>query len=93
MKNIDIFTKNYPHLDLHGEYTSTIYTLIDEFITDNLKLGNRYLVIIHGKNDHGRGRYILKNKLYEILKDDKRVVDYKLLSNLGSSLIEIKLDK
>ncbi len=93
MKNIDIFTKNYPHLDLHGEYQSMIYTLVTEFINDNIKMGNKYLVIIHGKNDHGRGRYILKNKLYEILKEDKRIISYKLLPNLGSSLIEINLDK
>lgn len=60
-----------------------IYTLVTEFINDNIKMGNKYLVIIHGKNDHGRGRYILKNKLYEILKEDKRIVSYKLLPNLG----------
>lgn len=87
MKNIDIFTDFYPHLDLHGEYQTTIFTLVDEFIRDNKKLHQAFIVIIHGK-----GEYKLKDKLFEILARDKRVKNYKLLPNLGSTLVELILD-
>lgn len=40
MKRIDPFTYNLPSLDLHGEYITTIFFLISDFIADNIKLKN-----------------------------------------------------
>ena len=82
-KFIDI----YPTLDLHGEYSDTIYYLIDGFIKDNIKLGNNIIVIVHGK-----GSGVLKEKTHEILNSDKRVIQYQLSAdNPGATIIEINV--
>ena len=46
----------YPSIDLHGEAAITAYTVVEEFINDNIHLGHEYILIIHGK---GTGK--LKN--------------------------------
>lgn len=81
-KFIDI----YPTLDLHGEFSDTIYYLIDSFIKDNSKLGNNIVVIVHGK-----GSGILKEKTHEILSKYQGVVQYALsIDNPGATIVEIK---
>ena len=82
-----IYWNYYPKIDLHGEYTTTSYTLVHNFISDQVKLRNSYLVIIHGK---GSGK--LKQKVHEILKDDKRVLEFHLdPDNLGQTLVHINV--
>ena len=56
------FIDLYPILDLHGEFSDTILLLINDFISDNVKLGNNIVVIMHGK-----GSGILKKRTHEIL--------------------------
>ncbi len=63
--------KNYPSLDVHGETRDTIYTVLKEFIDDNLKLGNEVVVIIHGK-----GKGILKKEIHLYLKKMKGVLNF-----------------
>lgn len=82
-----IYWNYYPKIDLHGEYAVTAYTVVHDFISDQIKLKNPYLVIIHGK---GSGK--LKNEVHEILKKDKRVLEYHLdPSNLGQTLVHINV--
>ena len=87
MKSYDIFLNIYPQLDLHGEYTTTIKTLVDNFINDNIILKNEKIVIIHGK-----GTGALKKELHSILKDHKKVSSFHLNTNLGSTTVSLFID-
>ena len=88
MQNLNnLFINIYPSLDLHGEFSDTIAYLINDFINDNVKLGNKIIVIIHGK-----GEGILKEKTEEILKNHKLVNSYALsVDNPGATIVELKV--
>ena len=89
MPNDDLFIKNYPSLDLHGETRFTMIAPLDSFINDNLKLKNRNIVIIHGK-----GEGVLKRETHEYLKKDKRIKSfYQGMYNEGCTICELNLDK
>lgn len=82
-----IFTNNLPTIDLHGldrEYASL---KINEFISDNKKMGNDIVVIIHGI-----GSGILKKQTDMTLKNNNDVIDFKLFyNNIGMTLVKIKI--
>ncbi len=79
----------YPSIDMHGEYTTTAYTVVDSFIKDNKKLRNKYVVIVHGK-----GSGALKKEVHKILKSHPLVKSFQLDGfNLGQTIVEIKLDR
>lgn len=78
---------NLPKLDLHGENVGMVYPLLNEFINDNLKLKNRYLIVIHGKSTN-----ILTKEVHRLLKKDKRIKTYQLDNwNLGETIIELAI--
>ena len=77
----------YPSIDLHGEFAVTAYTVVHEFISDQIKLKNEYVLIIHGK---GSGK--LKEDEHHILKNDKRVKKFQLDgSNTGQTIVQLKI--
>ena len=77
----------YPSIDLHGEFAVTAYTVVHEFISDQIKLKNEYVLIIHGK---GSGK--LKEDVHHILKNDKRVKKFQLDgSNTGQTIVQLKI--
>ena len=77
---------NIPTLDLHGENKDTARILINEFISDNIKLGNKKILIIHGI-----GKGILKKETHELLRKDCRIEKFYVdFFNLGSTVVEIK---
>ncbi len=77
----------YPSLDVHGETRDTIYTVITEFIRDNIKLKNPIIVIVHGK-----GQGILKQEIHFYLKRMKEVKNYHLhYWNQGITIVELKI--
>lgn len=81
------FWSYYPTIDLHGEFAVTAYTIVNEFITDQIKLRQEYIAIVHGK-----GTGILKDEVHRILKEDKRVLNYHLdPGNLGQTLVHLKI--
>ena len=83
-----IYWNYYPKIDLHGEFSVTAYTIVHDFLTDQIKLRNPYVVIIHGK---GSGK--LKNEVHKILSKDKRVVEFHLdPDNLGQTLVHLKVE-
>ncbi len=87
--NDDLFTKNYPSIDLHGETRYTMIAPLNIFIDDNIKLKNKNVTIIHG-----RGNGILKQTTHEFLKKDKRVIDFYVgFFNPGCTIVELKVDK
>ncbi len=76
----------YPKIDVHGETTETVVFVVQDFIKDNYKMKNKYIVVIHGK-----GSGALKRKVHEIVKQDKLVANYELdAMNIGQTLIELK---
>ena len=81
-KFIDI----YPSIDLHGEVSDSVPFLVNDFINDNVKLGKKIVVIVHGK-----GEGILKDKVKEVLKTNKNVIQFQLSAdNPGATIVEIK---
>jgi len=85
----DILTSKSPRLDVHGETYDSVSLYVTQFIIDNVKLKNRVIAIVHGK-----GEGILKNRVHELLKKDKRVVKYYLNNwNIGETIIELNIDK
>ncbi len=80
-----ILYKNLPTLDLHGEDRFSAIILTDEFINDNLKLGNNLIIIVHGI-----GEGILKKEIHKYLKTKKEVIDYKIdMYNKGATIVEL----
>ena len=77
---------NLPSLDLHGENRQTAKILINEFILDNLKLGNHKIIIIHGI-----GTGVLKKEVSEILKKNKNISNYYVdFMNPGCTIVDVK---
>ena len=62
------FYNNLPTIDLHGETKDISKILVKDFIYDNYKLKNEYVVLIHGI-----GKGIVKKSIYEELKINKYV--------------------
>ncbi len=77
---------NFRVLDLHGEHREIVKILVNDFITDAIKLNIAEVVIIHGK-----GKGILKKELREVLKQDKRVLESKVnFFNDGETIVKLR---
>lgn len=81
-----MITSKTPKLDLHGEITSMVEVLVNEFINVN-KLSGIKEVIIHGKSTN-----ILTEEVHKVLKKNKDVSKYyKNNWNLGETIVEINI--
>ncbi len=81
----DIFLKCYPHLDLHGCDRETAVMMVNDFINENILLGNENAVIIHGI-----GQGILKKSIHDYLKQNKKIKTFKRDNfNPGITIIKI----
>lgn len=84
-----IFINNLPTLDLHGFDRQTAKVAIDDFINDNIKMKNNFIVIIHGI-----GSGILKETTQKTLAINKKVIEYKIYPfNVGCTIAKIDLTK
>lgn len=82
----DVFIDNIPSLDLHGEFRFSARVLVKEFIYDNYVLKNKKILIIHGI-----GTGAIKEEVYDVLKNDKRVESYHLNHyNQGCTIVYLK---
>ena len=73
-------------LDIHGEDRIGAKIRILAFLSDNYKLGNKEIAIIHGI-----GKEILKKEVLDILRHDKRVEEYNVdMFNEGCTLVRLK---
>lgn len=80
-----VLYKNLPTLDLHGEDRIGANVKVLSFINDNYKLKNKLLIIIHGK-----GKGILKEEVFNVLKHNRFVKAYKLdIFNNGTTIVEL----
>lgn len=84
-----IFIDNLPTLDLHGFDRQTAKVAIDDFINDNIKMKNSFIVIVHGI-----GSGILKDTTQKTLAINKKVIEYKIYPfNVGCTIAKIDLTK
>lgn len=82
-----MITSKTPKLDLHGEIVAMVEVLVTEFINDNKKMGNEYIIIIHGKSTN-----ILTNEVGRVLKNNKDVLEFRRNNwNLGETIVKLKI--
>ncbi len=82
----DMFLNRFPHLDLHGYDREYARMLTNDFIEENIILKNDIIVIIHG---HGDG--IVRNSVYETLKENKNVTNFRInIFNDGETIVYLK---
>ena len=82
---IQMITRKTPKLDLHGEEAALVFALVNEFINDNFKMGNKELVIIHGKSTN-----ILTKEVHCVLKNHNLVKKYFLNNwNIGETIVHL----
>jgi len=86
MKEIhDPFIKLCPQIDLHGYDVESALLSVDDFIRDNITLGNNKIVIIHGN-----GTGVLKKAIRIHLNKLKVVTSYKgHFFNEGITIVKI----
>ncbi len=83
----NLYTKNSPHLDLHGETLATLDYIVESFLNDNVKMRNKYVAIIHGWNGK-----VLKKRVHEILRSNKKVKTFYVdIYNIGQTIIELDI--
>ena len=83
-----IFLDSYPSLDLHGYDREMARVAINDFINDNIKMGNEFVSIVHGI-----GSGVLKEQTIRTLKNNKNVIAFKQDNfNNGLTLVQIKLE-
>ena len=81
-----MLTRKTPTLDLHGEEKALVYALVNEFINDNYKMGNKEIVVIHGKSTN-----ILTREVHNVLKENRLVSKFNLNNwNVGETIIYLK---
>jgi DNA mismatch repair protein MutS2 len=82
----DIFIRNYPTIDLHGYDREIAMVTVNDFVSENSKLKNNDIVIIHGI-----GSGIIRQAVHDALKNNRLVIEYKLHNfNLGMTIVKIK---
>lgn len=83
----DIFLDRYPKIDLHGFDRDSARVAVNDFVSENVILGNEMIVIIHGI-----GSGIVKREVHETLKHNKNVIYYKTDNfNSGCTVVKIKI--
>ena len=78
-----IVTSTTPRLDLHGEVSSMVESLVNRFIKDNYLMKKKVVCIIHGKSTN-----ILTKEVNKTLSKNKMVNRYYLNGwNLGETVV------
>lgn len=84
-----MITHRTPMLDLHGEEVAMVYALVNEFINDNYQIGNKEIVIIHGKSTN-----ILTREVHKVLKNNKKVIKFNLNNwNIGETIVKLNVNQ
>ena len=91
MMSIDdiLFIDSLPSIDLHGYDRMYARLKVTEFINDNIKMKNEFIVIIHGI-----GGSVLRHEIHDLLEKNKKVVDYKIfVNNVGCTIAQLDINK
>ena len=82
-----LFIDNLPKLDLHGFTKDEANVLINDFIKDNIKLKNEFIVIVHGL-----GSGALRSQTKDTLSSNKSVLEFKTYYyNQGCTVVKIRI--
>ena len=87
--NIDnyLLYDSLPSLDLHGYDRETARVAINDFIRDSIIQKNEYITIIHGI-----GTGVIRNTVIEVLKENKKVLNYKSsYFNEGMTVVQLNI--
>ena len=77
---------NLPSLDLHGLDRDYARILINEFISDNYKMKNYKIIIVHGN-----GTGVIKKITQETLRVNRLVEEYKIDNfNTGMTVVSLR---
>lgn len=83
----DVFLDQYPQIDLHGYDRDSARMATNDFVSENIILGNDTIIIIHGI-----GSGIVKNMVHETLSHNKNVLEYKTDNfNSGCTIVKLKI--
>ena len=78
-----------PQLDLRGKYGDEACEMVDKYIDDALRVGVKTIRIVHGK-----GTGVLRRRITEYLKTDKRVLSVRIgewgEGDTGVSIAELR---
>ena len=86
---MEMFNSHSPVLNVHGETCDTVVYFLESFIRDNVKLGNVYIGVIHGRSSN-----ILRNRVHELLKKNRYVDSFRIdIWNPGMNIIKLKVAK
>ncbi len=86
---MEMFNSHSPVLNVHGETCDTVVYFLESFIRDNVKLGNVYIGVIHGRSSN-----ILRNRVHELLKKNRYVDSFRIdIWNPGMTIIKLKIAK
>ena len=86
-KIYDIFLERYPKIDLHGYDRDSARMATNDFVEENVILGNDTIIIIHGM-----GSGIVKEMVHDTLKHNKYVLEYKTDNfNSGCTIVKLKI--
>ncbi len=86
---MEMFNSHSPVLNVHGETCDTVVYFLESFIRDNVKLGNIYIGVIHGRSSN-----ILRNRVHELLKKNRYVDSFRIdIWNPGMTIIKLKIAK
>ena len=91
MKSINdiLFIDSLPTIDLHGYDRLYARLKVEDFINDNIKLKNEFIVIVHGIGGH-----VLRHEVHDLLSKSKKVIDYKIFyNNVGCTIAQLNLNK
>jgi len=81
-----MYKSTSPTINLHGETKDTVVYILNDFINDNVLLKEEYIGVIHGYSST-----ILRNRVHELLKQNKCVESFKIdMFNPGLTIIKLK---
>lgn len=84
-----VFPDSLPKIDLHGFDRDSARVAINDFIEDNIKMGNEIITIIHGI-----GSGIIRETTINTLAKNKHVLDFKsFYYNRGCTIVKLQLTK
>jgi DNA-nicking Smr family endonuclease len=82
-----IFIDNLPKLDLHGYDRDSARVAVNDFVNDNIKMKNEFIVIVHGI-----GSGILRQATHDCLKHNRNVLEFKTYYyNNGCTIAKVKI--
>lgn len=87
--NSIIFIDSLPKIDIHGLDRDSGAMYVRAFIKENIKLKQEYFVVVHGI-----GTGILRKMTHEVLKSEKKVIEFKtFFYNRGCTVVQVNLSK